>query len=751
MRKQKLKERVQHGNGSARCTTLKVYSAVMIFVLMFNLLLPVGAFAATYLEDKVDVIVTYREEVPEFAPLRLSLYENERSMETLPMVAVTVPVSELEKLQEDPNVLSVSLDQPLYLLTDTRELNADDWNNDMVQAFDAWDDGYTGKNVKVAVLDSGFDEHQDIAYAGGYSVFENESYTYDHDGHGTHVAGIIGATKGTPYQGIAPDVALYGVKVFSEQTGGTTSDLIAGIDWAIQEEMDIINMSLGFSEDVPAVRTAIQEAVAKGVFVVAASGNNGQPDGAGESIEYPAKYQEVIAVAAVNKEMERAEFSATGPENELAAPGRLIGGLAPGNGYVFMSGTSQAAPHVAALAAILMEKYPHFSNQQIRELLIEQSRDLGEDGRDSLYGHGLARYVSEEEEPSTLPNDGDEKEEDQSEPNEDQQDAPSDENDSESGDEASTPPNDDGGETEGDQNDSSEDQQDNPSDEQENKESDDQGATPPSGNEGGNKERKSEVVQVRPENQAGAAAVLDETIASVAGNGILIIFFDTSLDELNRFVLTADQVNEIINRGLNIVIAKSDLELIIPAGVFKEGDAVIQFERVAKNKEIPFLDQAKSSVYTFTFFQNGKNIRSFAEEIEMRFRIDEEEDVTSFKVFYWNESLEQWEEIGGDDQDGFIAAKTNHFSTFGVFASDAFEENEETGTGSTPTGDTTTDDASNLTEDDTFVENNDHQNSEGGTLPNTATTIYHWLAAGGLLLLAGFMLLRKSHASTGEL
>lgn len=680
---------------------LKRWSAIMSIVLLVNLLVPVGTFADTDEEEKVDIIVTYKDVVSESPDSRLSVYENEQTMKTLPIKTMTVPVSEVERLKEDPNVVSVSLDQPLQLMSDTRELGEHDWNNDMVKAFDAWDDGYTGKGVKVAVFDTGFDGHQDITYAGGHSVFEGEPYTHDHHGHGTHVAGIIGAREGTLHQGIAPDVQLYGVKVFSQEKGGNTSDLIAGIDWAIQEGMDIINMSLGYTNEVPAVHTAIKQAVAQEILVVAASGNGGKADGSGETIEYPAKYDEVIAVASVDKEMKRTNTSATGVENELAAPGHLIGGLAPGNKYVFMSGTSQATPHVTSLAAILMGKHPELSSQQIRALLVEQSLDLGSEGHDRLYGYGLAQYVS------STPPDEEENEESPAEVPQEQ-----------------------------------------PSDGKENEESKNPDSAPPAGEKEGKQTAR---VQVKPVNLGGVAIVSNADVASVLDNGTLVVFFDSALDDLTRLALTADQVKELKDRGITLVIAKHDLELVIPHGVFKAGDVVIEFERVV-GKGIPYAGQAKSTVYQFKIIQNGQQVRHFDEEIEMGFRVDQEKNVNNLKIYYWNESLNEWEKIGGNYQEGFIVARTNHFSTYTVFDSAVFEETKsgtpisggKTNGNSTTEGTTNRGTSKNGTGSEPQAEESNEQNNKDGTLPKTATNLYNSLAIGALLLLIGFVLLRKS-------
>src|SRR5690625_1987912 len=182
-------------------------------------------------EEKVDVIVLYKDKVPKTPRIFGSTYENEKVLKSLPIKTMTVPISEFNRLKKDPNVLSVSLDQEVELaeselkeistqeLELQRKLGEHDWNNDMIKGFDAWDDGYTGKGIDVAVFDTGFASHPDISYAGGHSVFEGELWSVDHNGHGTHVASIIGANKGTFMQGVSPDANVYGVKVFGEQKG----------------------------------------------------------------------------------------------------------------------------------------------------------------------------------------------------------------------------------------------------------------------------------------------------------------------------------------------------------------------------------------------------------------------------------------------------------------------------------------------------------------------------------------------------
>src|SRR5699024_7713156 len=182
---------------------LRYLSIAFIRIFLFNLFFPFGTFTQCIYnmqnEKKVDVIVLYKDKVPKTPRIFGSTYENEKVLKSLPIKTMTVPISEFNRLKKEPNVLSISLDQEVELAeTELKEISTQelelqrslgeyDWNNDMIKGFDAWDDGYTGKGIDVAVFDTGFASHSDISYAGGHSVFEDESWSVDHNGHGTHV------------------------------------------------------------------------------------------------------------------------------------------------------------------------------------------------------------------------------------------------------------------------------------------------------------------------------------------------------------------------------------------------------------------------------------------------------------------------------------------------------------------------------------------------------------------------------------
>lgn len=266
------------------------------------------------------------------------------------------------------------------------------WGIDRVQAPQMWKRGYTGKGVKVAVVDTGIAlRHEDLAVSGGVSyVSYTKSYSDDHD-HGTHVAGIIGAkNNSTGVVGVAPDAELYAVKVIGRNNSFMTSDLIKGIEWSIANDMDIINLSLytyNYVDDY-GLHQVLKTAHSKGLLLVGITGNSGTDDRT-NTVTYPGKYAEVIAVGSIDEYNWPSYFSSFGKEAEVVAPGEGIYSTVRNGSYNYMNGTSMAAPHVAGMLALMKERYPHYTNVQLRNELKKNTKDLGVKGWDPYYGHGL--------------------------------------------------------------------------------------------------------------------------------------------------------------------------------------------------------------------------------------------------------------------------------------------------------------------------------------------------------------------------
>ena len=265
------------------------------------------------------------------------------------------------------------------------------WGVDRIDADLTWSVS-KGTGIKVAVIDTGIDlRHPDLQanIRGGVNIIRPGRSAADDNGHGTHVAGTIAAlNNGIGVIGVAPEAQLYAVKVLDRNGSGFLSNVIAGIKWAITNHMQVINMSLGTSSDIQSLHDAVDAAYAAGIVVVAAAGNSGGTSPA-DTVNYPARYSSVIAVAATDSTDVRPSWSSEGPEVELAAPGVNIYSTWPGGGYATISGTSMATPHVAGTAALVLKAQPGLTPSQVRALLKTTADDLGAPGFDNYYGNGL--------------------------------------------------------------------------------------------------------------------------------------------------------------------------------------------------------------------------------------------------------------------------------------------------------------------------------------------------------------------------
>lgn len=247
------------------------------------------------------------------------------------------------------------------------------WGVERIGAPKIWNRS-TGKGVNVAVIDTGIDmQHPDLAdnVKGGYNSVNPDESPQDDQGHGTHVAGTIAAVPNNKgVIGVAPHANLYAVKVLDKDGGGTYSTIIAGIDWAVENGMHIANMSLG-GPSAPPLEKAVKRAYAAGLIIVAASGNSG-PDA---DVSAPASYKETIAVTASTPENGLAEFSSTGKEVDVIAPGQKVLSTWPDSKLAELSGTSMASPHVAGLAALAYQ-LGATSPEQVRKLLKKGAASL---------------------------------------------------------------------------------------------------------------------------------------------------------------------------------------------------------------------------------------------------------------------------------------------------------------------------------------------------------------------------------------
>lgn len=266
------------------------------------------------------------------------------------------------------------LGEPVLSFDIMKEEQEIPWGVKRIGAPEVWKEA-TGQGVKVAVIDTGVDiNHPDLkanlAEAGWVLECQN---IIDDNGHGTHVAGTIAAADNDiGVVGVAPKATIYAVKAFDKSGRGNISNVIDALNWCIEREVNVINMSFGFKNNSIALHRAIQEAYKRNIVLVAASGNSG----GNNSVLYPARYDEVIAVGASNSQDKAAWFSSGGAQVTIMAPGAGIKSTYKDGGYENMSGTSMASPHVAGAAALLLSVMK-LTPAQVKNILEENAVDLG--------------------------------------------------------------------------------------------------------------------------------------------------------------------------------------------------------------------------------------------------------------------------------------------------------------------------------------------------------------------------------------
>ncbi len=249
-------------------------------------------------------------------------------------------------------------------------------------------------DVVVAVLDTGIrGTHEDLdgVLVGGADFVSGsgDGLVPDHF-HGSHVAGVVAAAtaNGFGIEGSGAGLRVMPIRVLNSSGSGSSTNVADGIIWAADNGADVINLSLGSTQNSGVVEIAIDHAVAQGVIVIAASGNSGA---AGNPVMYPAALDDVISVGAIDADDTRASFSGYGSWLDIVAPGVSILSLhnSGDDAYAYANGTSMASPFVAAAAGLLKAVDPDLTHHEVRTLLVDSAEDLGVTGRDDLFGAGL--------------------------------------------------------------------------------------------------------------------------------------------------------------------------------------------------------------------------------------------------------------------------------------------------------------------------------------------------------------------------
>ncbi len=324
---------------------------------------------------KIPVLVLFKNHDP---TKHRSLVESEggdvkTSFSGVNAVAAKLTRHAIEKLRNDPNVASIDPDitvKALDIAADTQ-----------IKADQVWATGDAGYRVPIAILDTGIDTtHPEFSGRIGlcHSEITNTNTCVDGNGHGTHVAGIVGASGVNPSaKGVAPSATFYIDQVLDSTGSGTVSGIIAGIDWARNNTAKVISMSFGTGPMsttqsncdaiIPSLTTAINNAVAAGITVVAAAGNAGTL-----GVGAPACISNTIAVAAVDNTNTMTSFSSKGgpvQDHGVSAPGVGIFSSYLSGGYTILSGTSMAAPNVAGTVALLLQANPSLTPAAIKSAL----------------------------------------------------------------------------------------------------------------------------------------------------------------------------------------------------------------------------------------------------------------------------------------------------------------------------------------------------------------------------------------------
>ena len=359
-------------------------------------------------EKELPIIVCYQhsgspdDEVSIMAAPAEPNIKVERHLRKMSAVTGTATPSQIRELSNTDNIQMIWFDEPVYA--------ALDYTVPFMNVPPIWDSGYTGKGVKICVIDTGIDpNHPD--FAGRLEQIEDFTGEgpIDGNGHGTHVASVAvgnGAASEGKYRGVAPEATLLSAKVLRGDGSGRMSFVMAGIEWALDQDADIINLSLGArgnGDGTDATSAACDEAVKMGAIVIAAAGNEGPDD---HTVGSPGCARSVITIGASTDDDTIADFSSRGPTKDgrnkpdVVFPGAgVIAARASGTRlgepineyYTSVNGTSMAAPHAAGLAALMLQANPDLTHHQVKEIFTEAVKPLHSD----LNSQGKGRVLGQ--------------------------------------------------------------------------------------------------------------------------------------------------------------------------------------------------------------------------------------------------------------------------------------------------------------------------------------------------------------------
>lgn len=308
-----------------------------------------------------------------------------RKIAVLLLVALLIPyvgiVKHPKAVHDIPAVKAVSISEET------------EWNIRYMSAENSYEESQNRKQIKVAVLDSGLDYDEDIPFVERKDFLgepELHPIYQDKTGHGTSVAGLICARRSDDrITGIAANVDLYAGRILDADNKAPIDRVIEGIRWAMEKKVDIIHMSYGTPDYDEELEEVINQAYEQGILLVAAAGNEGTAAEDESTVEYPAAFDNVIAVGATNADNKKTEISSSGYELDIVAPGDQILSAGAFGGVVVEEGTTISAAQVTGVAAVLWGKYPDKSNEFIRGLLVSGANA---EAVDENCGNGIVDY-----------------------------------------------------------------------------------------------------------------------------------------------------------------------------------------------------------------------------------------------------------------------------------------------------------------------------------------------------------------------
>lgn len=356
----------------------------------------------------IPIIVKTRQGVARAAQVLSMHAPVRRTYHLVQGAAMSATPEQISELSQDPLVEKVWLDLPVHAF-----LNV---SVPLIGVPPLWASGLTGRDIRVGVVDTGVDTtHPDLKNRIAATQDVTGEGFDDRNGHGTHVCGIIageGTQSGGRYRGVAPESRLHVAKVLRSDGNGMMSDVMAGIEWCVGQSVQVINLSLGNlgpGDGTDALSATCDAAAGRGIVVVVAAGNYGP---AASSIGSPGVARNVITVGCTDKSDVLSDFSSRGPTQDgrtkpdICAPGvGIISCRAHGTNkgqvvddyYTADTGTSMSAPHIAGVAAILLQERPGLTPQQIKEALQATARNIGQPanagGAGRVVADAAAAYV----------------------------------------------------------------------------------------------------------------------------------------------------------------------------------------------------------------------------------------------------------------------------------------------------------------------------------------------------------------------